>query len=183
MSKSPVDPLSAVETGSQSHYFQVNARSSPLPSHARLAFLTPVRRKKAAVSTLGTTCWWNWGVLEELLALFFFATPALNKTADWCMIGEEPLGVIIKKEHMHVNQRELHMKEGFIIACIVFPDMLHMGETIPVRCLETVLKCWGTCSLIHPRGLSAHRLQHSFWRGCRAGNRPGKGSRKTSVCG
>lgn len=76
------------------------------------------------------------------------------------MIGEEPLGVIIKKKKkkrtyacsLHVNQRELQMKECFVIAWIVFPDMLHMGEAIPVRCLQTVLKCRGTCSLIHPRG-------------------------------
>lgn len=114
---------------------------------------------------------------------FFFATPALNKTADWCMIGEEPLGVITKKRTYACKSKGTAHERRFYNCLYRISWHAPYGETIPVRCPETVLKCRGTCSLMHPRGLSAHRLQHWFWRGCRAGNRPGKGSRKASVCG
>lgn len=115
--------------------------------------------------------------------LVFFSTPALNKTADWCMIGEEPVGVITERTYASARKSERIAHELMFSNCL-YRVSWHapFGESIPVRCLETVLKCRGTCSQIHPRGLSARSLQHSFWRGCCGGKRPGEGSRNTSVC-
>ncbi|MEQ2216168.1 hypothetical protein XENOCAPTIV_011736 [Xenoophorus captivus] len=55
MSKSPVEPLSAVESGSQSHYFQVNPLTAALSSPSRKLPKRKSRFKRSDGSTSSDT--------------------------------------------------------------------------------------------------------------------------------
>lgn len=78
--------MSAVETGSQSHYFQVNPLALLPYPRASNSILTE-QRGKWLIRVSDATCCSIWGVAffgSELL-FFLFSTSVFSETADWCL--------------------------------------------------------------------------------------------------